>query len=90
MRHAAEEQNERDDLARGVRATAKLARTVPTIDRMRAIVTSRSAARVDGLLVDLWSASAVVRAFDALNETNRLKLASMPVRQMVQTALRLL
>jgi len=68
--------------------------TVPTtpeerIDAIRAIVTAGQYAKVDGIMVDLFSASAIVAVYDALNEENRLKFASLPAGKMGLIAFRL-
>ena len=83
------QQVERDDLADAIRETRKLPRGTPLIERLRDIVTTESAARIDGLLVDLWTASTVVQVHDALNEDNRRKFAAMPLRRMVDIAYKL-
>jgi hypothetical protein len=59
------------------------------IDAIRAIVTAKQYAKVDGVMVDLFTASAIVAVYDGLNETNRAKYAAMPVGQMGVVAFRL-
>lgn len=87
MRFSPREQYERDDLAEAVRSAPHTSRKVPVIDRLREIVATRTAARVDGVLVDLFSASVTVQVYDRLNEGNRAKLGAMPVRRMVNVCL---
>lgn len=84
-----EEQENRDNLAGALRETRKLKRGTPTIDRLRDIVANKSAARVNGVYVDLWSASYAVQVHDALNEANRAKFAALPIRKMVAVAFKL-
>jgi RadC-like JAB domain len=81
-----EEQQSRDELARAIVGLPKHIRDRPLIDRLRTIVADKQAARVNGILVDLFSASAVVGVYDALNETNRAKFAAMPLPKMVDLA----
>lgn len=78
-----EEQIERDDLAGAIREMTKLPRGTPRIDRLRHIVEHRQAARVEGLLVDGFTASMLVQVYDALNEVNRAKFVALPLRKMV-------
>lgn len=52
------------------------------IDAVRQIVTESQYAKIDGVMVDLFSASAIVSVYDALNETNRGRYASLPVGAM--------
>ena len=84
------EERERNEMAVAIRSTPHTSRQVPVIDRMRKIVESKTASRIDGLLVDLFSASAVVQVHDALNEANRTKLAAMSVRRMVNVSFSLI
>lgn len=56
------------------------------IDALREAVKARSYANINGTTVDLFSASAVIAVFDAVNETNRQKLLALPVPRMVSLA----
>lgn len=60
------------------------------IQAFRRIVDRKSYAKIDGVTVDLFSASAAVAVFDGLNEVNRAKFVGLNVRQMAIMALRLL
>lgn len=48
---------------------------------MRKVVSERQAHRIEGTLVDLFSASTWIKVHDALNEQNKNKLASLPVNK---------
>lgn len=82
-----DDQHDRDEMAGAIRATPHTSRKKPVIDRLRKIVADKQAARVDGVLVDLFSASVAVQVYDRLNEGNRAKLGAMPVRRMVNVCL---
>jgi hypothetical protein len=85
------EQHDRNSTAQAIRKSPKHTRSIPTIDRLRKIVEEKQAARIDGVFVDLFSASAVVTVYDGLQkEENKKKLASYPVRAMVLIALKLI
>jgi hypothetical protein len=58
------------------------------IEQFRKIVREKQYGEVDGVTVDLFSASAVVQVHDALNETNRAKFLSLTPFQMVKLAFR--
>jgi len=73
----------RDDTARFIRAVPKADPELPVIERLRLIVKESTANRVDGVFVDLFSASVAVQVYDALNETNKAKLAKLPVRKLI-------
>ena len=57
-----------------------------TIDKIRKIVSECQAAKVDGDLVDLFSAQAIIAVYDALNETNRAKFVALPVHKQAKLA----
>jgi len=59
------------------------------IAAIRQVVTSWQCARVEGLLVDGTTARAIVTVYDALNETNKAKMATLPVRKMAAVAWKL-
>lgn len=59
------------------------------IAAVRAIVTQRQYAKVDGVMVDLFTASHIVAVYDALNEDNRKRFASFPVQKMAAVAFKL-
>lgn len=59
------------------------------IAAFRSIVAERQFAKIDGVLVDLFSANYVVQVFDALSPANQTKYAAMPAPRMVQVAFQL-
>lgn len=81
---------ERNDLADAARATPKLDRKTPRITRMRTIVENGQAVRMEGKLVDTFTASAYVKVAEALNETNRAKLEALPLSKAVALVWKLL
>ena len=60
------------------------------IDAIREIVTSKTFAKVDGCMIDLFSASAIVKVYDAINDSNKAKFASAPAPAMADIAFKLL
>lgn len=67
----------------------KRIQTMETIQICREIVASCTYQKIDGVLVDLFSASTIVQVFDALNPANQEKMASLPVEKMAALAFRL-
>jgi len=63
---------------------------VSKIDTLRKIVEDHQAAKVDGTFVDAFSASAIVKVYDALNDQNKAKFASLPVWRMADITWKLL
>lgn len=57
---------------------------------LREIVERKQYAKIDGAMVDLFSASAIVKVYDALSEANREKFAALPVVTMAKIAFKLL
>jgi hypothetical protein len=68
--------------------------TSPTPDErvaaFRKIVAEKQYAKIDGVMVDLFSASAVVQVYDALNPDNQKKYAAMPASKMAAVAFQLM
>ncbi|HUU93200.1 MAG TPA: hypothetical protein VM238_18555 [Phycisphaerae bacterium] len=62
-------------------------------DRMaaiRAVVEHKQYAKIDGCMIDLFTASAIVAVHDRLNEQNRAKFANMPAPKMGLLAFKLI
>jgi hypothetical protein len=77
-----QEQNARDDLADAVWKMPKLPRGTPRIDRLRWIVHHKTAAKTEGVMVDLFTASMLVQVYDNLSEENRAKFIALPITRM--------
>jgi hypothetical protein len=56
----------------------------------RSIVTNGQYEKINGVMVDLFSASAVVKVFDALNETNKAKFLALSVSRMASLSFQLI
>lgn len=56
----------------------------------RAICTGQQYAKVNGHMVDLFSASAIVKVYDAINDANKAKFVQLPVARMASVAMSLL
>ena len=59
------------------------------IAKLRDIV-ANGYAKVEGKTVDSFSASAIIKVYDALNDENKLRYASLTVYQMANMAFKLL
>lgn len=57
---------------------------------LRKIVDEKQAARVDGKMVDLYSASAIVTVYDKISPENQAKLAALPVEKMAAISFQML
>lgn len=75
--------------ARGTRVTRPMS-GAERIAAFRRIVAECQYAKIDGCMVDLFSASAVVRVYDALSEENKAKYSAMPAGRMAVLAFKVL
>lgn len=53
------------------------------IDSLRTIVAERQHAKINGVLVDLWSASVTVTIWDQLKQDKRDRLLTLPAHQLI-------
>ncbi|MEU5943799.1 hypothetical protein ABZ807_32650 [Micromonospora sp. NPDC047548] len=53
------------------------------IDTLRRIVADRQYAKIDGVLVDLWSASVTVLIWDLLVDDKRQRLLTLPSHELI-------
>jgi len=75
------DQISRDDLAHAVKAQPKLDPSLSHIEKIHKIAKG-SFNRVDGVLVDSFTASGIIKLYDALNDVNKAKYAALPVKKM--------
>jgi hypothetical protein len=57
---------------------------------LRQIVAEKQAGEIEGMMVDLFTASAIVSVLDAINETNKEKLLELPVDRMADIAFKMM
>jgi hypothetical protein len=84
-----EDDRDRTDMARAVRRVPKPASDLTTLEKVRFIVKECQANRIGGVYLDMFTAQIIVQVHDALNEVNRAKFASLPMRKMAFVALKL-
>ena len=63
---------------------------IERINAVRQIVTDCQYAKIDGIMLDLYSASAIIKVYDNLNEPNQIKYRGLPVYRMGEIAFKLL
>ena len=54
------------------------------------VIAAEGYAKINEVMVDNFSASAIYKVFDALNEENRAKFAALPVAQAADVAFKLI
>lgn len=60
------------------------------VEACRQIVAECQYRKVDGVMVDLFSASAVVKVDEALSESNRVKFRALTIGRMASVAFKLM
>jgi hypothetical protein len=60
------------------------------IDAIRRVVAECQYAKIDGIMVDLFTAYTIFRVYDALNEANQAKFRALPVGKMAGIAFKLI
>lgn len=63
---------------------------VEIIDACREILTSKQYAKINGHMVDAFSASAIVKVYDAISAANKAKFEALPVARMASIAFKLI
>ena len=58
----------------------------PKEAQLRQIVSDKQRGKVEGVMVDLFTASAIVSVLDAINDANKEKLLELPVERMATIA----
>jgi hypothetical protein len=59
------------------------------IDTLRLAIANGQQVKYQKVSVDLFSASAIVQVYDALNDANKAKYASLPIRKMADIAFKI-
>ncbi len=60
------------------------------INAIRRVVDNKQYAKIDGQMADLFTCSAIVQVYDALNDSNKVKFCSMPYTKMAHVAFNLI
>ncbi len=63
-------------------------RKMTTIEKIEKIVEEKQCRKIDGMLVDLYTASTILSVRKGLNETNRARLESLDIDRMCSVALK--
>ena len=68
----------------------KVSKSEKKLAAIRKIVTEKQYGKVEGSTVDLYSASAIVLVYDALNDENKAKYLGLPVVRMASFAFKMM
>ena len=61
-----------------------------TIAKVREIATTKGASKVDGFMVDTFSASAIIQIYDKVNDANKAKMDKLKVDKLAEIAFKLM
>lgn len=59
------------------------------INAIRRVVDNKQYAKIDGQMADLFTCSLIVKIYDALNDSNKVKFSSVPYTKMAHIAFKL-
>jgi len=60
------------------------------IEKIRKVVIEKQYAKINGVMVDVYTASAIIKVFDAINAKNKIKFIALPIPRMASIAFSLL
>jgi hypothetical protein len=73
-----------------VKESTELQEESKVISKVREIVDDESYAKVGGVMVDLFTASAIIKVYDKVNDSNKAKMDKMKIGQLVSLAYKML
>ena len=60
------------------------------IDKVKEIASKKSAAKIDGVVVDSFTASAISQIYDKVNDANKKKMDSLPITKLANLAMKMM
>ena len=60
------------------------------IDKVKEIASKKSAAKIDGVMVDSFSASAISQIYDKVNDANKKKMEKLPITKLANLAFKMM
>jgi hypothetical protein len=76
--------------AKPIKEELDLTEESKTIAKVRDIVKTKGATKVDGFMVDTFSASAIIQIYDKVNDANKAKMDKMKVDKLADLAFKLM
>jgi hypothetical protein len=61
-----------------------------TIDKVKQIVSKKQAMKIDGVMVDMFTASAISQIYDKVNDANKKKMDGLKVTQLASIAMKMM
>tara|TARA_A100000164_G_scaffold269039_1_gene240928 strand:+ start:217 stop:1533 length:1317 start_codon:yes stop_codon:yes gene_type:complete len=60
------------------------------IDKIKDIVSKKSASKIDGVTVDMFTASAISQIYDKVNDANKKKMEKLPITKLAALAMKMM
>ena len=60
------------------------------IDKIKDIVSKKSASKIDGVTVDIFTASAISQIYDKVNDANKKKMEKLPITKLAALAMKMM
>ena len=60
------------------------------IDKIKDIVSKKQHTKIDGVMVDLFTASAISQIYDKVNDANKKKMEKLPITKLATLAMKMM
>lgn len=67
-----------------------MSKSMGKLDKLRQIVKEHQYQKIEGVLVDVVTANAILTIYDAINDTNKAKFIALPIDKMASVAWKVL
>jgi hypothetical protein len=78
------------DLAPLVKEEVELHEESETISKLKQIVDKKSAMKIDGMMIDMFTASAITQIYDKVNDANKAKMDKLKVDKLANLAFKMM
>jgi hypothetical protein len=75
---------------KAVMYATKQAMNESVIDKVKEIASKKSAAKIDGVMVDSFTASAISQIYDKVNDANKKKMEKLPIVKLATLAMKMM
>jgi len=82
--------NKADNFKKKVKESVELEEESKTIAKVKEIVAKKSAMKIDGVMVDMFTASAIAQIYDKVNDANKKKMDGLKITKLADVAMKLM
>ena len=79
-----------DNFKKKVRESVELEEESATISKVKEIVSKKQAMKIDGVMVDMFTASAISQIYDKVNDANKKKMDGLKITKLADVAMKLM